>query len=161
MHSQSVAVFNRLFLLPCFRRAHSILLYYSMPSELPTRPFIHSLSGINDIYLPRVEGDSLQVVPFSGSFTKHPRYNLLEPSGDAIADLTPIQVIIVPGMAFDHDGRRMGHGGGFYDRFLPHVAAIKIGICFECQLFPEIPVCEHDIPMDYVVTPSHTLSFIH
>ena len=161
MYSQSVAVFNRLLLLPCFRQAQSVLFYYSMPSELPTRPFIHSLIGGKDIYLPRVHGDSLQVVRFNGSFTRHPRYNLLEPSGEAIADLSPIRVVIVPGMAFDRKCQRMGHGGGYYDRFLPHISAVKIGICFECQLFPEIPVCEHDVPMDYVVTPSHTLTFTH
>ena len=155
IHSQSVAVFNRLCVEHWFRNARNMLFYYSMNTELPTIPFIHMLAGQKRIFLPRISGDSLVVVPFSRQFQCHPRYHILEPVGEPTTDLAIIDVAIIPGLAFDQRGHRLGHGGGYYDRFLPLLQAIKVGIAFDCQLLPDLPVCPHDVSMNFVVTPSH------
>ena len=60
----------------------------------------------------------------------------------------------MPGVAFDHDGNRMGRGKGYYDRFLPLIpSTYKIGICFPFQMITSIPAEEHDIRMDEIITP--------
>lgn len=61
-------------------------------------------------------------------------------------------VILIPGIAFGHQGARLGRGKGFYDRYLSHYRGIKIGICFSDQLIETVPSEEHDIPMDFIVT---------
>ncbi len=62
--------------------------------------------------------------------------------------------MIVPGVAFDRDGGRFGHGFGYYDKLLHHVRpdAPLVALAFDCQIFPQIPMQEHDIFMDKVVT---------
>ena len=71
---------------------------------------------------------------------------------DWIEDLDEIDLVIVPGIAFDPQGRRVGFGGGFYDRFLSRIRAPKIGLTYDCLLVNDVPVEPHDVPMDIVVT---------
>jgi 5-formyltetrahydrofolate cyclo-ligase len=64
-----------------------------------------------------------------------------------------IDVILVPALAFDRRGYRIGYGGGYYDRFLPQaLRAVKIGLAFASQIIAKIPVDGHDLPVDMVVT---------
>lgn len=76
----------------------------------------------------------------------------MEPTGELFTDYDLIDVAIVPGMAFDREGHRLGRGKGYYDRFLaqlPHI--YKIGICFPFQLVDKVPADVHDILMDEVI----------
>ena len=68
-------------------------------------------------------------------------------------------MIVVPGVAFDARGGRLGYGGGFYDRFLASAGegAIRIGICFEVQVVDEVPMAGHDLRVDAVVTEQRVL----
>lgn len=81
-------------------------------------------------------------------------YGILEPDSERCerARKEDIELIIVPGMAFDAECRRMGRGAGYYDRFLSNFRGIKAALAFDCQLFPSIPADEYDIPMDFVVS---------
>lgn len=65
-----------------------------------------------------------------------------------------LDAVIVPGVAFDHSGGRLGYGGGYYDRFLPKLRpdTVKIGVAYELQLIKQIPVEEHDVHLDRIVT---------
>ncbi len=65
-----------------------------------------------------------------------------------------IDVVIVPGSAFDADGRRIGMGGGFYDRFLEKSSAVKVALAYDCQMFPQIPAEEYDKKVDIIFTES-------
>ncbi len=67
-------------------------------------------------------------------------------------DLSAIDLILVPGLAFDRSGRRIGYGAGYYDRFLAQVQAPRIGLAYEISLYEQIPTSPHDIPMHQVVT---------
>lgn len=65
----------------------------------------------------------------------------------------PIDIALVPGLAFTKDGARLGYGAGYYDRWFElHPNTIKVGICFECQIIPSLPTEAHDISMDFVIT---------
>jgi len=64
-----------------------------------------------------------------------------------------IDVVLIPAVAFDRQGRRVGYGGGYYDRFLPEIPrAARIGAAFACQIVAEIPPDPHDVPADWIVT---------
>ena len=87
-------------------------------------------------------------------------YKILEPKKALRAlpakqvGATDLDLIMVPGVAFDRSGARMGHGKGYYDKLLQHARpdAPLVALAFECQLFPEIPTAAHDIFMDLVIT---------
>ncbi len=68
------------------------------------------------------------------------------------ADPKDIDLVITPGLAFDHNNNRLGHGKGYYDRLLAGMRAFKIGVCFNFQLFNEIPYTLNDVKMDMVIT---------
>jgi 5-formyltetrahydrofolate cyclo-ligase len=82
-------------------------------------------------------------------------FNVLEPSMGNPAPVNQLDLIVVPGLAFDARGRRLGRGKGFYDRLLSTAAAgVKCGICFDEQMLGDIPVESHDIHLDFVATPT-------
>lgn len=84
-------------------------------------------------------------------------WGLYEPRPDHgvwVEDLDEIDLVVVPGVAFDPSGRRLGMGGGFYDRFLRRVKAPKVGLTYDCLLLDDLPVEEHDVPVEIVVTES-------
>jgi 5-formyltetrahydrofolate cyclo-ligase len=72
------------------------------------------------------------------------------PTANAMA-VTP-DIIVIPGLGFSKNGKRLGRGKGFYDRYLEYSSAVKIGIAFEMQISNDIPIDEYDIKMDFVVT---------
>ena len=78
----------------------------------------------------------------------------------ALLDLAVIDWVLVPGVAFDRDGRRVGYGGGYYDRFLPRLRpdAPRVAGAFELQLFDRVPSVTHDVAVDAVVTEARSLS---
>jgi 5-formyltetrahydrofolate cyclo-ligase len=83
-------------------------------------------------------------------------HGTLEPAADAATRVSPTdaEAVLVPGVAFDRAGGRLGRGGGFYDRLLahPHFTARRIAVCFACQLVERVPVEPHDIEVDEIVT---------
>ncbi len=81
-------------------------------------------------------------------------YGILEPCGAAwpASRYGEIDVAIVPGVAFDYGGRRLGRGKGYYDRLLPHLANARLlGLCFPFQIVPSVPADQHDMPMHEVL----------
>ena len=79
-------------------------------------------------------------------------YGILEPTGNIFPSLENIDLVIVPGMAFNRQGDRLGRGKGYYDKILKEAsAAWKIGVCFDFQLVEELPVEAHDVRMDCVM----------
>ena len=79
-------------------------------------------------------------------------YKIMEPTGEVFDNYTDIDLAVIPGVAFDKDGNRMGRGKGYYDRLLPKLGnTYKIGICLPFQLVEKIPTDEHDVRMDEVL----------
>ena len=78
-------------------------------------------------------------------------FGIQEPTGNAIQNKELLDLIIVPGLAFDHLGNRMGRGKAFYDKFLPQTKAYRIGVAYACQLLESIPHDNNDIKMHQVI----------
>lgn len=123
-----------------FARARSILLFHSLPDEIPTTLMARRWASFKSLYLPRVEGDRLSIVAYSQSSPlKKGAFGIQEPQGNAISDYSIIDLAIVPGIAFDTQGNRLGRGRGYYDRLLPLIkGAYTVGIGYGFQLVEKL-----------------------
>ena len=137
---------------PAYTVAHNVLLYHSLPDELSTREFISRCAGEKNFFLPRVNGLDLEILPYERSRMHLGAFHIEEPDGDDTVDIDSIDLVIVPAVAYDHRGNRIGRGKGYYDRLLSRSRAITIGVCYDFQLFDEFETESHDIPVDFVVT---------
>lgn len=150
------AVFDALERLTAFTLAENILLYHSLPDELPTHEFLDKWgkSRGKRFFLPRVNGVNLDILPYDSSRMALGAFHIEEPQGDDTVDMSEIDMVVVPGVAFDRSRNRLGRGKGFYDRLLAGSRAVTVGVAFDCQLFDadEIPVEPHDVALDYIIT---------
>lgn len=154
-------VFERLEKTAAFMLADRILMYHSLPDELSTHEFLLKWAGRKRFFLPRVNSVDLEILPYDRSRLELGSFHIEEPSGDDVADPDDIELVVVPAVAFDRTGRRLGRGKGFYDRFLKSSKATKVGVGYEFQLLDEIPAEPHDIPMDIIITQHTTLIITH
>jgi len=153
---ESVAVLTHLKQNQHFIQAHTLLLYSALPDEIQTQALIDQLilQG-KTVLLPRViNATDMQLCRYTGRRDlKTGAYGILEPVGDVFTDYTKIDVAVIPGMAFDTQGHRLGRGRGYYDRFLARLSpeVYKIGVCFPWQIVDTVPTDDTDIPMDIVI----------
>lgn len=139
---------------PLFIKAKTILLYYALPDEVQITPIIDKYSRIKQIILPVVKQNDLELHYYLGENSlKKGAFNIMEPETPQFFDWEKIDLAIIPGMAFDSNGNRLGRGKGYYDRLLQNMPpkVYKIGICFNFQYFPSIPTTPLDIKMDEVL----------
>lgn len=141
-----------------FMMADKILMYHSLPDELSTIDFIDKWHTRKHFFLPRVNGVNLDVLPYDRTRLQYGSFHIEEPTGDDIEDIDNIELIIVPGIAYDNRGNRVGLGKGYYDRLLSRTKATKIGIGYDFQLVDEIDSEPHDITMDIVITDSRIIN---
>lgn len=153
--AQSAAVLSRLANHPRFKAAQTVMLFSSLPDEVNTHAFIRQWAKTKHIVLPVVKDDDIVLRLFTSEENmKIGAFGISEPAGLTFDKLDEIDLIIVPGMAFDKEGHRLGRGKGFYDRFLSQpdiMSAYKIGICLPHQLLETIPTEAHDITMNEVI----------
>ena len=148
---RSVQLWAALAELPEYAAARSVMAFIGMKGEPDTEPLAARLAVEGKrLLVPRVEGGRLVVVAAEGPMAVS-AFGVSEPQGPAI-EPSEIDFVVVPGLAFTPDGRRLGYGGGFYDRFLPTVAAPNAGVCFTEQLLDEIPTEPHDIRVQRVIS---------
>lgn len=147
------SVFARLENTAAFMLADKILMYHSLPDELSTVNFLRKWNKLKKFYLPRVNGVNLDILPYEESKLEFGAFHIEEPTGNDTTSPDEIELIIVPAVAYDRKGNRLGRGKGFYDRLLGTTDATKIGVGYEFQLVDEIPVEPHDVRMDMVITP--------
>lgn len=150
-------VFSRLENTAAFLLADRILMYHSLPDELSTHAFLGKWAARKHFYLPRVNGVNLDILPYDESRLELGSFHIEEPTGNNMVNPSEIELIVVPAVAFDRRGNRLGRGKGFYDRLLKTTKATKIGVGYEFQLVDEIPVEPHDIGMDIVITQNSTI----
>lgn len=153
----SDSVFDRLEQSAAFQLAENILMYHSLPDELDTHRFLSKWKGRKRFFLPRVNGVNLELLPYDESRLEIGSFHIEEPTGIETYPVEEIEVIVVPGVAFDRKGHRLGRGKGFYDRLLKTAKAIKIGVGYDFQLLDELPSEPHDVPMDMIITEKTTL----
>ena len=139
-----------------WKRASTILLYNPLPGEVDLMPLIKR-DDPHRFLFPRIEGEHLALYrPFgTGEWITHP-LGVLEPDPETWEKASPgeIDLALIPGLAFDPQGGRLGRGRGFYDRLLgdPDFRGVKIGICWRWQLVDSIPLETHDIRMDLIIS---------
>lgn len=155
--SAADSVFERLERTAAFQLAEKILMYHSLPDELETHRFLNKWKNRKTFFLPRVNGAELELLPYDETRLEIGSFHIEEPSGSDTCPVEEIEVIVVPGIAFDRHGRRIGRGKGFYDRLLKTAKAVKIGIGYEFQLMDEIPSETHDVYMDMIITEHSTI----
>jgi len=155
-------IFRRLAALPEYLRARTVLLYLDVRNEVRTRWFAPAvLAEGNRLARPYCERGEIELFRFNAFDELAPgAKGILEPTpelrrrAERRIEPTELDFLVIPGVAFDRRGGRLGHGHGYFDKLLSRVRAdaIKTAVCFECQLFDAIPTLPHDVPMDWIVT---------
>ncbi len=156
LRAQAQVINERLLAHPIVAEADVILLYASLPDEVDTCELIRELSARGKkVLLPVVIDDEhMELRVYLGEhYLQEGAFHIKEPVGDVFTDYDTIGVAIVPGMAFDKCGNRLGRGKGYYDRFLASIPYIYIiGVCYDFQLLDEIPTEAHDRRVNEVVS---------
>jgi 5-formyltetrahydrofolate cyclo-ligase len=145
---------------PVWREATWVLLYSPLPHELDVQPLLHDALGAGKrVALPRFD-------PLHNSYVacrvldlkedlQTGRYGIREPRDHCpVVGLNRLDFVLVPGVAFAMDGRRLGKGKGVYDRMLVSVRGCKCGAGFDEQIVDDLPVESHDIRLDCILTPT-------
>ena len=160
-------------LRPLLSDARVVLAYYSLPDEVFTHQLVDDLVAEGKtVLLPRVVDDTtMELRRYTGrQDMAEGALHIMEPIGERFTDYALIDVVLVPGIAFDAAGHRLGRGRGYYDRFLrtmgtvpsvsseanyrgtvPSVRPHLIGLCFDFQKVPSVPVDPTDIPVNQVI----------
>jgi 5-formyltetrahydrofolate cyclo-ligase len=155
-------IVERFMSLPEYAAAKTVMFYIDVRDEVRTRQALpNAIAGDKRIVIPYcVDGElelfhleSMDELDVGMYKILEPKKELREVAGKRL-QAEDLDLIMVPGVAFDRNGGRTGHGKGYYDKLLEHARADTplVALAFECQLFPEIPCEHHDIYMDKVVT---------
>lgn len=156
-------IIERFVALPAYGAAQTVLWYVDARSEVRTRHDLPAaLKSGKSVIVPWCnDAGELELFRLeSMEELEVGMYSILEPRAELRSlsekqvDVTTLDLIMVPGVGFDREGGRTGHGKGYYDKLMQHARpdAPLVAICFECQLFDAIPMDDHDIYMDAVVT---------
>ncbi len=137
-----------------FMLADRILMYHSLPDELSTLSFIKKWHDRKHFYLPRVNGVNLEILPYDESRLALGSFHIEEPTGTDTSSIDDMEMIVVPAVAYDRTGNRVGRGKGYYDRLLAGSRARKIGVGYDFQLVDMIDADPHDVRVDVVITES-------
>ncbi len=153
-------LFQRLQELPVYQQAQSVMLYLATVYEVDTWPILDDCwrRGIG-VSVPKVLGrqrgmqaqriDNLQQLRLG-------TMGIMEPITGSVVDPRTLDLIIVPGLAFDEAGYRLGYGAGYYDRFLTDVEGVKVGLVYGCFVQP-LPLDPWDLPVDWLLTENGVL----
>lgn len=139
-----------------YKNASSVMLYMPLGNEISTLEIISDAFGRGkDVLVPVTDSNTFDItackITENTEFEKGV-FSLTEPKDRLPFYSSEIDVVLVPGIAFDRTGGRIGFGKGCYDKFLKGIKAIKIGFCYDFQLVGNIEVDETDINMDFIIT---------
>lgn len=150
---KSISIFNKLEKLELFQKANVVLLYWSIRDEVFTHDFVNKWHKQKTILLPAVNGNTIDLKVYTGSdsLRKGMHFDIEEPVGNTFTAIDRIELAIVPGIAFDKQCQRMGRGKGYYDRFLSEYKGYTIGVCYDIQIIPYVPIEKHDIALNKLI----------
>lgn len=158
-------VFARIRALEAYQSAQTVMAYMAARGELSVQMVIDDvLARGRHLALPRCEGAGVMTARWVMRMDDLApgAYGLLEPKEDC-GQIPPqeIDFVLVPGVAFDRAGHRVGQGGGYYDRFLPKTRAVRAGVCHDFALLERVQTSKHDQRMDALATPSELVLIGH
>ena len=153
---QSAQLAEKLFAHPLYRQAPSLYGYLSYNQEVRTEPILRRcLEDGKRVAVPKMldGGTRMEFIWLDDLTAVAEGYcHIPEPIADGPVADDPKALILMPGLAFDRGGGRMGYGGGFYDRYLSeHPGHPTVALCYGFQLLPHVEMAEHDIPVDAVL----------
>lgn len=160
-HEKSKAIMEHLFGFANFLEARTVLFFMNRTSEVVTEAMIRKAWEYEKLVaLPRVDKKEKKIVPFridDLDLDLRPGYRKIREPVPKRCKPIPVEYIdlaIIPGIAFDERGGRIGHGTGLYDKFIPtlDVTTRKVALAFECQIVPQIPMEPHDRYIDIIIT---------
>lgn len=158
---------EKLLTFDLFQESRGVLFYLAMEDEVQTHPSIERALGMGKtVSVPLIDKEERKILP---SILKNPdkeltpgSWGILEPNRKFYrpCPLEEIDLVVVPGVAFDEVGNRLGLGQGFYDRFLRKLRKrVKpVGLAFEFQVVGSLPFCSHDVAVDYIITEKRIVS---
>jgi 5-formyltetrahydrofolate cyclo-ligase len=149
------AVAARCIELPEVASAAIVMTFWTFGSELPTMPLIEALLGAGEqVALPRIVDGDIEVRTWRpGDPMTQTRFGALEPAAGILVAPADVDVVLTPAVAFDRRGRRVGYGGGFYDRFFLSTDATRIGVGFALQVVEDdLPAGAFDLRVEAIVT---------
>ena len=155
---QSAQIVARIESLPEFQQAKVVMLYYPKGHEVDLRAILQHYGDTKTLLLPVTRHNGLEVRPYLGEdHMTLGKFGVMEP--DSPTYIGPIDIVLVPGVAFDDQCYRLGRGGGYYDRFLERlVGGKRIGVAFDFQILEVVPHNWLDARMDGVVSPSRIIA---
>lgn len=143
-----------------YRRAQKICCYNSAFGEVDTKAIISdAISHKKKVCVPISHEDGTLSLSLTDGAFKKGLFDIDEPKNPVFVDFSYPDLIIVPGLAFDKKGGRIGFGKGYYDRFLASAQGLKVGLCYSFQLLSSLPTEEHDVHLDALVTEKEILFF--
>lgn len=129
----------------------NIFIYNSFKNEVSTKELIQNLYKKKNVFLPKVENDKMIAIQLKeNTILQKNSFGIEEPFGSP-TDINNF-ICIMPLLAVDEKGNRLGFGKGYYDKFLQDKQCIKIGLCYDFQIIKSIPCMEHDIPLDLIIS---------
>ena len=137
-----------------YKSAKTIYGYLPYNQEVRTVPLLEQAwKDGKQVAVPKIYGDEMRFIYITDMAQVAPGYsNIPEPIDDGPVANDPTALVLMPGLAFDKEGHRIGYGGGYYDRFLAlEPEHPTIALCYDFQLVPEIPTADFDIPVDQVI----------
>ena len=155
--AQSALILSQLKKMTVFQEAKTVLLYYPKNNEVDVLPLFKRYKRDKVLLLPVTHRRGMTANPYEGNDKMHRgKVGIPEPTTPPYEG--EIDLIIVPAVAFDKQGNRLGRGGGYYDRFLKKQShATFIGVGYDFQLVDEVPVRKHDQKMHRIILPSQTI----
>ena len=159
LHARSIRACSLLIHTPEYERAEIVMVFLSLPNEVDTTPLVlHAWRNRKRVLAPKVSWEQRRMLPIeirslSDDVSQSPM-GIREPAQGVPIPVAIIDLIVVPGLGFDLHGNRIGRGRGFYDRFLAHPDwhGTACGLALEDQVTPDVPVSEHDMQVDMLVT---------
>jgi len=156
--TESAKIIEQIEQMSAFRDAHTVMVYYPVHNEVDLRPLVNKYRREKIFLFPVAHRYSMEARLYDGEdMMRRGRLGVPEPQTETFTG--HIDLILVPGVVFDHHCHRIGRGGGYYDKFLSkHVSSVKIGVCYTFQLKRHtIPHFMNDVKMNRVVTPQATI----
>ena len=160
---KSLAIFNTLKEMDFYKNANNVMVYITLENEneASTDPMLDDLFDKGKrIFVPLTVHKTKELIVSELKDLENDlevgNFGVMEPKKETTRPVEPsiLDLVIVPGVAFDKEGFRIGHGAGYYDRFLPRLPekTVTVSLAFDMQLIDKVPICCHDIAVKYVIT---------
>lgn len=162
VREKSLRIYRRLIDMPAYQLARRLACYVSIENEVDTITVIQKAIGSGKqvgVPVTREDGDMDFQAILGLSDLRPVQYGLREPVPNPKQVLLPhtIDLVLIPGIAFDRHGHRIGSGGGYYDRFLTRTDAVRIGLSYGFQIIDRVPAEPHDVKMDWIITENEVI----